>query len=74
MNCWSFDREIFRACREVPPSPRGELELPRAVQLAIDRHGMKMKAIKVRSLVLDLSSRADIAVVQARLKDVAVSL
>jgi len=74
MNCWLFDREIFGACREVPPSPRGELELPRAVQLAIDRYGMKMKAIKVRSLVLDLSSRSDISVVEARLRDVAVVL
>lgn len=74
MNCWLFDRQIFRACREVPLSPRGELELPRAVQLAIDRDGMKMKVIKVRSLVLDLSSRADIAAVQERLRDVEVSL
>lgn len=74
MNCWLFDSEIFRACKEVAPSPRGELELPRAVQLAIDRHGMKMKAIKVRSLVLDLSSRADIAVVAERLRDVTVAL
>lgn len=74
MNCWLFTSEIFRACREVALSPRGELELPRAVQLAIDRHGMKMKAIRMRALVLDLSSRADIAAVAERLRDVAVSL
>jgi len=74
MNCWLFDSGIFRACREVAPSPRGELELPRAVQLAIDRHGMKMKVIEVRSPVLDLSSRSDIAVVEERLRDVPVSL
>lgn len=74
MNCWLFDSRIFDACREVSPSPRGELELPRAVQLAIDRHGMKMKAIRMRSLVLDLSSRSDIAAVEERLRHVAVAL
>lgn len=74
MNCWLFDSSIFRACREIALSPRGELELPRAVQLAIDSHGLKMKVIKVRAPVLDLSSRADIAGVQERLRDVEVSL
>ncbi|HEU4747777.1 MAG TPA: nucleotidyltransferase family protein [Gemmatimonadaceae bacterium] len=74
MNCWLFDRAIFRACREVTPSPRGELELPRAVQLAIDTHGLRMKVVKVRAPVLDLSSRTDIASVEERLKDVTVSL
>ncbi len=74
MNCWLFDSGIFRACREVAVSPRGELELPRAVQLAIDSHGLRMKVIKVRAAVLDLSSRADIAGVQARLRDVQVQL
>lgn len=74
MNCWLFDSGIFRACREVAPSPRGELELPRAVQLAIDSHGLRMKVIRVRAPVLDLSSRTDIATAQERLRDVAVSL
>lgn len=74
LNCWLFDNGIFAACRNVPLSPRKELELPRAVQLAIDHHGMKMKAIRVRAPVLDLSSRADIAVVEERLRDVEVTL
>lgn len=74
MNCWRFPSVIFRACREVPLSPRGELELPRAVQLAIDRHGMKLRAITIQAPVLDLSSREDIAAVEQRLRDVAVSL
>jgi dTDP-glucose pyrophosphorylase len=73
MNCFRFTSEIFRACREVPLSPRGELELPRAVQLAIDSHGMKIKAVTMRAPVLDLSSREDIASVEERLRDVAVS-
>lgn len=74
MNCWLFDAGIFRACREVALSPRGELELPRAVQLAIDTHGLQMKVIKVRAPVLDLSSRTDIAGVEERLRDVEVRL
>jgi glucose-1-phosphate thymidylyltransferase len=74
MNCWLFDSGIFRACREIPLSPRGELELPRAVQLAIDTHGMRMKVIKMRAGVLDLSSRTDIAGVAERLRGVQVSL
>lgn len=45
VNCWSFSREIFRACRDVPRSARGELELPQAVQLAIDAHGMRMRVV-----------------------------
>lgn len=74
MNCWLFDSTIFRACREIPPSPRGELELPRAVQLAIDGHGLRMKVVKVHASVLDLSSRTDIASVEERLRDVTVAL
>lgn len=74
MNCWLFDSSIFRACREIALSPRGELELPRAVQLAIDSHGLRMKVIRLRAPVLDLSSRTDIAGVQERLRDVEVSL
>jgi hypothetical protein len=35
---------------------------------------MKIRAIRVRASVLDLSSRADIAAVEQRLRDVAVSL
>ena len=74
MNCWLFDHTIFRACREVALSPRGELELPRAVQLAIDSHGLRMKVVRMRAPVLDLSSRTDIASVEERLRGVAVSL
>lgn len=73
MNCWLFDSQIFDACRRVPVSPRGEYELPRAVQMAIDTMGMKVRVIPVSTPVLDLSTRADIALVQARLADVRVS-
>lgn len=73
LNCWLFDHTIFDACRTVPPSARGELELPQAVQRAIDG-GMRVEAIRMRAPVLDMSSRGDIASVAERLKDVAVSL
>ena len=72
MNCWLFDTRIFDACRRVPVSPRGELELPRAVQMAIDEMGMQLTVIPVSAPVLDMSTRADIARVKAMLEGVAV--
>ena len=74
MNCWLFTKEIFEACRRVPVSPRGELELPKAVELAIRQQGMCLRAVKVDEPVLDMSSRGDIASVAARLENVEVKL
>ncbi len=74
MNCWLFDRSIFEACRLVTVSPRGELELPRAVQLAIDTLGACFRAVRVAEPVLDLSTRGDIAGVKERLQRVKVRL
>lgn len=74
MNLWAFDRDIFEACRRVAPSPRGELELPQAVRLAMSTMGMRVRAVPIRLPVLDLSRRADIARVAARLAGVAVRL
>jgi dTDP-glucose pyrophosphorylase len=74
MNCWRFDARIFRACRDVPLSTRGELELPLAVSLAIERGEMRVRALPVSLAVLDLSTRADIAAVAARLAHVKVHL
>jgi glucose-1-phosphate thymidylyltransferase len=74
MNCWLFTSAIFRACREVPLSARGELELPQAVQLAIDAHGMRVEAVRLRAGVLDMSSRGDVASVAERLMGVEVVL
>ena len=54
MNCWRFDARIFPACRDVAPSPRGELELPLAVMLAVTR-GVPFRAVPARGPVLDLS-------------------
>jgi len=70
MNSWSLPPEIYRACRGIRPSPRGELELPAAVQYAIDRLGARFQVLVFRDGVLDLSSRADIPAVADRLRNV----
>jgi glucose-1-phosphate thymidylyltransferase len=70
MNAWRFDARIFEACRRIAPSPRGELELPRAVDYAIHHLDLKMRATVVHLPVLDLSHRADIATVAERLRGV----
>jgi glucose-1-phosphate thymidylyltransferase len=74
MNLWRFDADIFRACRDVRPSPRGELELPMAVRLAIRVFGTRIRALPIDAPVLDLSHRADIPAVAARLRAVEVVL
>ena len=70
MNCWRFDSRIFRFCREVPRSARGELELPEAVGLAA-RNGVRFKTFQADGPVLDLSRRTDAAEVARRLATVA---
>ena len=74
MNCWRLTSAIFRACRDVQSSPRGELELPLAVQYAIDVLGLQIKVIPDESPVLDLSARADIPLVASALSQAEVSL
>jgi glucose-1-phosphate thymidylyltransferase len=74
VNLWSFGPGIFEACRRVAPSPRGELELPLAVQFAISTLGERLRAIPCHDGILDLSSRADIATVAERLAGIEVKL
>lgn len=74
MNLWAFTPEIFSACEDVAPSPRGELELPQAVRLAVRERGMRVRTVTVAEGVLDLSSRADVASVAERLRGVRVVL
>ncbi len=74
MNCWMFGPKIFRACRAIKPSPRGEFEITDAVQYAIDHLDEKFRVLKFESPVLDLSSRSDIAPVSARLAGTEVVL
>jgi glucose-1-phosphate thymidylyltransferase len=74
MNCWLFTAEIFAACRAVPLSARGELELPHAVQWAIDQQGARFTVVPSAAPVLDLSGRDDIASVAERLAGCEVRL
>jgi glucose-1-phosphate thymidylyltransferase len=70
MNCWRFSAAIFEVCRHTPLSPRGEYELPVAVGEGIQRYGLRFRAVRCHEGVLDLSSRADIAVVAEKLRGV----
>jgi len=69
MNLWLLTPRILQACREVPLSPRGEYELPLAMQKAV-AEGVRVQTWPVRAPVLDLSHRADIATVWHYLKGV----
>jgi dTDP-glucose pyrophosphorylase len=70
MNCWLFSPSIFKACRRISPSARGELELSDAVQYAIDELNEPFKVLTFQDSVLDLSSRSDIAAVAEWLRGI----
>jgi glucose-1-phosphate thymidylyltransferase len=70
MNLWAFNPLIFEACERTRPSPRGELELVDAVMIAIRELGERFRVLPMRSGVLDLSTRADVAFVASRLANI----
>jgi len=70
MNVWSFTPVIFEACARIRPSARGELEIQDAVTMAINELGERFRVLPMRAGVLDLSSRADVALVASRLAGV----
>lgn len=74
MNCWRFGPAIFAASRAIGPSPRGELEIPDAVQYAIDVLREPFRVVTIRAAVLDLSSREDIGPVAEKLAATEVAL
>ena len=74
MNCWRFTPAIFEACRRTRPSPRGELEITGAVQLAIDDLGERFRVLPFTWPVLDLSCRGDVGPVSQRLAGTEVVL
>ena len=70
MNLWAFTPVIFDACRKVKLSPRGELELPDAVRIAMTELGEKFRVLPFAAPVYDLGTRADVAAVVDALKQV----
>lgn len=73
MNCWLLPPSIVDVARRLPLSPRGELELPLAVE-AMTAEGTRFRVFPCDEPVLDLSMRSDIALVAARLEGRAVRL
>jgi glucose-1-phosphate thymidylyltransferase len=73
MNCWILPPEILAAVRRIPLSPRGELELPAAVQDLVNR-GTPFRVLHTDEGVVDLSHRDDVTPVGARLQGMEVSL
>jgi dTDP-glucose pyrophosphorylase len=74
MNCWRFGPAIFKACRAIKPSSRGEYEIPDAVQYSIDHLGDRYQVVAVHAPVLDMSSRGDVEGVAAKLKGTEIHL
>jgi dTDP-glucose pyrophosphorylase len=74
MNLWAFSPAIFDACTRIRPSPRGELELPDAVRSTMRIDHVRYRVLPSHDAVLDLSSRADVAAVTARLANAKVQL
>lgn len=74
MNLWSMPPAIFDACERVAPSARGELELPDAVRIAMQEYHVKFTVLPFALGVLDLSSRADVPAITARLQGTQVRL
>ncbi|TVR62267.1 MAG: hypothetical protein EA422_11565 [Gemmatimonadales bacterium] len=68
MNCWRFTPGIFRACARVAPSIRGERELPAAVLARQRETGIGVRVLVSEEGVLDLTCRADIPRLEARLE------
>jgi dTDP-glucose pyrophosphorylase len=63
MTCWRFDHRIFKACRSVGLSERGEYELPDAVNGAIRALDVQFRVVAMDAPVLDLSRPEDVAAI-----------
>ncbi|MGO1225229.1 MAG: nucleotidyltransferase family protein [Brachybacterium sp.] len=73
MNAWLFTPAIFDACERIEPSVRGELEIIDAVRLLLEE-GEAFTVVPAAVGVLDMSSRGDVAAVQAALAGIEVAL
>jgi dTDP-glucose pyrophosphorylase len=67
MNCWLLPPAIVEVARRLPLSPRGELELPLAVE-AMAAEGTRFRVFPCDEPVLDLSMRSDVAAAAGRLR------
>ena len=67
MNSWVVPPQLPELARRLPVSPRGELELPLAMQALVDC-GTPVRVFPSDEPVLDLSNRNDIATIEARLR------
>ena len=67
INAFRFEPEIFAACRAVRPSLRGELELPSAVT-ALVAASARFRVIVSAEPMLDLTERADVPFLEAKLR------
>ncbi len=74
MNCWRFTPNIFKACRAIKPSTRGEYELPDAVWHTVSNFGETYKVVDCDEPLLDLSNRGDIVAVKERLMAMRIEL
>ena len=74
MNSWSFTPSIFEASAAIGPSARGEYEIPTAVQYAIEHMKERVRVIRFRGGVLDLSTRSDVESVAQQLRGHSVRL
>jgi dTDP-glucose pyrophosphorylase len=67
MNSWVVPPGLRAAVARLPFSPRGELELPLAMQALVDS-GVRVRVFPSNEPVLDLSNRGDIAGLESRLR------
>lgn len=67
MNSWVVPPELPAVVRHMPLSPRGELELPLAMQALVDS-GVGVRVFTSDEPVLDLSTRGDVAGLASRLR------
>jgi dTDP-glucose pyrophosphorylase len=66
MNSWVVPPTLRDVVARLPLSPRGELELPLAMQALVDS-GVRVRVFPSDEPVLDLSNRGDIAALESRL-------
>lgn len=64
---YAFSPVIFSACRGIPPSARGELELPDALSWLIER-GLRVNAVTLRGERVNVNTPADLAAAERLLE------